>query len=433
MADVGIFICSRRGSTRIPDKPFVEINGVSIVRHLVSRLQGPWPICVGVPEDEKQDYVKELTGTGCYIFGGHESDPLARMAMMARQSDFEYCVRVNHDKIFMNWRQIIEMVERAKRERVDYLYSSSFVPGTGFEVIRNSVLQKAAEQFVEVEHIGYAIRSVTKKVLNVSLPTGTNPPRLLIDYPQDLTVIKRVVRALGNYCTQEQAIHFIEKNPSLKRMNAIPRVTIYTCAFNAEKYIRECVHSVLEQNIFNDCEYIVVDDKSADRTVESIPPGFLGSPNTWIYCNKENIGLSSSSNFALDRAKSDYIIRLDADDYFVHPTILAEMLEQMREGKYDVLYPHYYDGNTQSIRHGGHRHHAGGALFNTHALRYIKFTDGLRHHDSFDVWTRLKGKLSVGYFDRPAFFYRHTPGSMSRGSLSQRRRIKKQIEARNAN
>lgn len=82
-------------------------------------------------------------------------------------------------------------------------------------------------------------------------------------------------------------------------------------AYNAGKYIKEAVNSVLNQT-FSDFELIIINDGSTDNTQEIIS-SFTDS--RIIVINYEvNQGIASALNTGLLNAKTDYIARFDADD-----------------------------------------------------------------------------------------------------------------------
>jgi len=90
-----------------------------------------------------------------------------------------------------------------------------------------------------------------------------------------------------------------------------PRITVLLPVYNAEKYINESVHSILNQT-FKDFELIIINDGSTDSSLHIIN-GFTDDRIVKIN-NNENIGLIDSLNKGLGAAKGEYIARMDADD-----------------------------------------------------------------------------------------------------------------------
>lgn len=88
-------------------------------------------------------------------------------------------------------------------------------------------------------------------------------------------------------------------------------ISIIITAYNAEKTIERCLNSILE-NDYSDYEIILVNDGSKDNTEKVVE---LFASDKIKYFSKKNTGVADSRNYALDRAKGDYITFVDSDDY----------------------------------------------------------------------------------------------------------------------
>lgn len=424
-------ICSRSDSSRLPNKPHRLINGIPLLQHLISRcLMCDIPVIVAVPHRDIEDYkyIKTAFKDNVYLFYGNAKDPLMRMKEACIEYGVDTAIRVAHDKIFIDPIAVRILDEHREREQLDYVYSSSFIDGSSFEFISFDSLNKASDKYKNVEFIGYAVRCVTDKIKSVDLSKlYKSDHRLLIDYPEDLEVMELVLHTLGNDCTLKEALLFLDQRPWIAKKNKTPKITIYTCAYNGEKWLSKAMGSVSEQRIFGDCEYILVDDHSSDGT-PIIMSKFCSSYRNakWIR-NEENKGLASSSNIALTKARGRFIMRLDADDYFPHNNVLEEMYYEAEHQKVDILYPDNYFGSYDKIQKADENHHVGGALFRTRAANHVKFTDGLRGHDSLDFFIRAREQMRVGYINKPMFFYRQHAGSLSKNNLAMRDKLKDSI------
>lgn len=89
----------------------------------------------------------------------------------------------------------------------------------------------------------------------------------------------------------------------------IPQVSVCMPMYNASKYLRECIDSVLAQT-FKDFEFLIVDDGSDDDSVEIVKS--YHDDRIRLMQNKHDyIG---SLNMLLEEACGKYIARMDADD-----------------------------------------------------------------------------------------------------------------------
>lgn len=433
---VGIVICSRSDSKRIPNKPFVPINGSPLLEHLIRRLLPTnCPIYLAVPHfdfDLYRNFAQRFSKRDVTVIAGSATDPLKRMAKVCEQFELDAAIRICHDKIFVDPQTILNCLEIFYSSKLDYLYSSKFVDGSGFEIISNESLQKAAKAFHNVEHIGYAIHCITSKISNIPIDQNLKNYRLLIDYPEDLKVIEILLTTLGNECTLEDAIEFLNDNEWVTKINSLPILSVYTCAYNSQKWINRAMGSIATQEGFKDCEYILIDDFSKDQTFFHMGQFCSIYKNAFAFRNHENLGLSSSSNLALTRARGKYILRLDADDYIVGKQSLKLLVDTIESSGKDIIYPDNYYGSFKKIQKGNEQHHVGGAIFRTRAANHVKFTDGLRGYEGYDLFVRARDQLKIGYLERPVFFYRRHQYSMSVSDLEKREEIKRKIDEKNA-
>lgn len=430
-----IILCSRYKSSRVPNKVFLTYNGITHIEHLVSRLiPTGLPIFVAVPDEDANKYMflAEKFPGKVLISSGYGKDPLARMYKCAKQNNVDTIVRVTHDKIFVDPDNILRMVDKLKESKLDYVYASNSIPGTGAEIISISALETAAEKFKDVEHISYAIKAVTDKIADYKFTPIENHEsfRLLVDYPEDVRLMDIIFSTLGSDCKLRDVLEFMNDHGWVRDINKTPLVTVYTCAYNAEKWIEQAMNSVSSQDVFSKCEYLIIDDCSTDRTLFKIGKFCSTHRNARMFKNPKNDGLATSSNRALKMARGKYIIRLDADDYFINSMAISSMIESLNKKSLDVVYPDcYLSMNDNKVQKGRENHHVGGTLFNTAALNYVKFTDRLKGYEGLDVYLRARDKLKVGYLNKPVFLYRQHPDSMSKTNLKKRKKIKEKLEA----
>lgn len=118
-------------------------------------------------------------------------------------------------------------------------------------------------------------------------------------------------------------------------------VSIVIPMYNVEKYVGECLNSVLAQT-FREIEVVCIDDASTDQTLK-VAEGFAKSDTrVHILINDENKGPAYTRNRGLDVAQGKYIYFLDSDDMITKNAI--EELWQEAEGKdLDVI---FFDGQV---------------------------------------------------------------------------------------
>lgn len=112
------------------------------------------------------------------------------------------------------------------------------------------------------------------------------------------------------------------------------KVSVIVPAYNCEKYISKCIDSILAQEC--DVQIIVVNDGSKDGTRE-----ILDSYGDKICCiHKENGGVSSARNTALELVDGDFVMFCDSDDYIELGTIKS-LLQKQKETNADLVHYTY--------------------------------------------------------------------------------------------
>lgn len=102
------------------------------------------------------------------------------------------------------------------------------------------------------------------------------------------------------------------------------KISIIIPIYKVEKYLKECVNSVLNQS-YENIEVILVDDGSPDNC-PMICDEYVKSDNRIIVIHKENGGLSDARNVGLKRASGEYIIFLDSDDFWEGTDGLSQLI-----------------------------------------------------------------------------------------------------------
>lgn len=108
----------------------------------------------------------------------------------------------------------------------------------------------------------------------------------------------------------------------------MPLLSVIIPVYNVEKYIHQCVDSVISQNL-NDIEIVLVNDGSPDGCPQ-ICNQYANNYTFIKVIHKENGGLSDARNEGLKAAKGDYVIFLDSDDWWNPEVSVRDMLEKAR-------------------------------------------------------------------------------------------------------
>ena len=111
-------------------------------------------------------------------------------------------------------------------------------------------------------------------------------------------------------------------------------LSIIVPAYNAEKFVEECIQSVLNQKTQYNYELILIDDGSVDSTLEKINQ-YKTARHVRVFA-QANAGFSGARNSGLDLATGRYILFLDSDDRLSPGAIEALLSEAIHE-KADIV------------------------------------------------------------------------------------------------
>jgi glycosyltransferase involved in cell wall biosynthesis len=134
-------------------------------------------------------------------------------------------------------------------------------------------------------------------------------------------------------------------------MKNIPLVSIIIPVYNTERYLSDCITSVLSQEYTN-FECILIDDGSTDRS-PALCEEFARQDRRIQVVHKENGGLSDARNTGLHRARGVYVMFMDSDDFWGDKCVLSGLVS-LFNGKtsYDFIQFNcfYYYGKRQKYK-----------------------------------------------------------------------------------
>lgn len=117
-------------------------------------------------------------------------------------------------------------------------------------------------------------------------------------------------------------------------MRTNPLVSIIIPVYNVEKYLPQCLDSVVNQT-YNRIEVILINDGSPDES-DGICRKYADDYRQINYFKRENAGASATRNYGIGIAKGDYIFFLDSDDYLKEDCI-ANMVDVAKTDKLVVM------------------------------------------------------------------------------------------------
>lgn len=222
-----------------------------------------------------------------------------------------------------------------------------------------------------------------------------------------------------------------------------PKVTIYIPTHNYGQFLPKAIESVFSQG-FIDWELLIILDGPVDNSKAVALQYQAQFPEKVII--KENIkqlGLQKCANIALENARGDYIMRLDADDYLDESALLVLSHYLDNHSEIALVYPNYFyvDENCEildvqkpeKLINGNSLMdipaHGACTLVRKRILKNIGgYNEKFKAQDGYDLWLKIARRYQVGNITTPLFFYRQHGASVSNNEdyiLETRRRIKR--------
>ena len=216
-------------------------------------------------------------------------------------------------------------------------------------------------------------------------------------------------------------------------VNNNPLVSVIIPAYNHEKYITDCLKSVINQT-YSNIEIIVINDGSTDLT-EKVIKKFINNNDIDInFISKKNEGICKTLNNGLNLAKGKYISFLASDDMFA-PQMIEKEVEFMENNKsIGLVYTDAYFINFNKItnkkytdykpiikkcfKKGIQNKDIYKILFTDNIILALStlirkecfellgpFDENLRFED-YDMWFRITKEYPIGFIDEPLCYYR---------------------------
>ena len=124
-----------------------------------------------------------------------------------------------------------------------------------------------------------------------------------------------------------------------------PKISILIPCYNVEKYIRQCMDSVVNQTL-KDIEIIAINDGSKDNTL-SILKDYAKNDKRIIIIDKANSGYGDSMNHGLKEATGEYIGIVESDD-FVELNMFETLYNTAIKNNAEVVKSNYYEYTTKT-------------------------------------------------------------------------------------
>lgn len=219
-------------------------------------------------------------------------------------------------------------------------------------------------------------------------------------------------------------------------------VSVIVPVYNADRYIDDCIKSILAQT-YPYFEIICVNDGSTDKSLSLLKKYRQQDSRVRIF-NKINSGVSSSRNLGIKKARGNLVSFVDADD-ILHPQFLECMVSTLQRSQTDVVccrysifkkkQPYIHKFNTQySYRCNNHtlisyllhltEYHgmAWGKIYHKKSIQNILFHEKIQYgEDTLFFLTLLLKSRKFSFVPLNLYLYRESSNSLTRSPLNSKK------------
>lgn len=213
------------------------------------------------------------------------------------------------------------------------------------------------------------------------------------------------------------------------------KVSIIIPVYNVEKYLEQCVNSILAQT-YKNLEIILVDDGSPDNCPQ-ICDDFAAKDQRIKVIHKKNGGLSSARNAGLDVATGEYVMFIDSDDFIDNNTV-EELLAVKENCNADIVcygMYHKHNDNISIIKNTVSKNNieiydnftalrrllmrtidcsSCNKLYSKEIIGDSRFKEGRNNEDNPFLFELYQKHANIAYTNKVYYYYRHTQGSISK-------------------
>ena len=228
---IGFFITARLKSTRLKQKLLLNLEGRSVLGHVIERAKrvdgiDDVVVCTSTVAQDRPilDICQEH---GCYYFNGSPEDVLNRLLSAATFFDCDYLLLITADNPLFSFEYAERLVDEIRRDpEVDYLHVDGLPIGMDPYVVRRQAFEiiDAVKNDDETEFWPEYLKdqSIFRHRSIKADPGHQRDYRVTLDYPQDLEVFESIYKECyeGRPIATSHVIEYLDANPSVSSLNS---------------------------------------------------------------------------------------------------------------------------------------------------------------------------------------------------------------------
>lgn len=212
-------------------------------------------------------------------------------------------------------------------------------------------------------------------------------------------------------------------------------LSIVIPVYNTSNRLKNCLNSILNNNL-NNTEIIIIDDCSSNNETINICKNYSKKKKIKYYKNNKNLGVGASRNIGIKKAKGKYILFVDSDDEIIGDVIKKFFLEK-KLFRYDIIIGDYineryvkrnekkiFEFKTKNIKKDICLNIKKNSNFSSNCWRYIfsrnfiesnklKFLNSSCYEDTHFVTKAICLTKNYCFIKKPFYFYKFQKNGLS--------------------
>lgn len=222
---------ARISSSRFPGKVLADVDGISLLELHLRRIQKSKlvdAVVVAIADEDGAEKLEEISKSlGVLSYRGSVNDVLDRFYNSVKDLKPDIVIRLTSDCPLIDPVLIDQVITHQRMTDADYcsnVHPPTFPDGLDVEVVKWAGLEAAFREATahrDREHVMPFIWSRPErfKLSNFHSTTDFSSLRMTVDYPEDLEVIRALVKTIGKYESYDKYIDLLSKENSLRELN----------------------------------------------------------------------------------------------------------------------------------------------------------------------------------------------------------------------
>jgi spore coat polysaccharide biosynthesis protein SpsF len=233
-----LIIQARMGSTRLPGKVLLKVDGQPLLKFMVDRVNKSErvdKIIIATTTESKDDPIVDFCKDNNWSFyRGSENDVLDRYYQAAKLYHADTIIRLTADCPLIDAEFIDKTIELYLNSNVDYASNTcppdlkKYPDGSDVEVFSFTALEKAWNETTNLkdrEHVTFYFWKRGKDFSTALLDNKENwgNYRITVDYPEDFIVVERIIKHLKSKNKKgslTEIIEVLKENPEISELNS---------------------------------------------------------------------------------------------------------------------------------------------------------------------------------------------------------------------